>query len=147
MTLDEAIKECEEMTELWKTEGADTFKAEYAQECSEKNRQLAEWLKELRELRAEKVKVVARINLDPEKVAERVMEKLREEYDLQHPAGVFIPGMEKPKSCDECCIRQINLARCQLTGRSTSHYPSGKEIKGIPNFCPLVDTRVKEGEA
>lgn len=55
--------------------------------------------------------------------------------------GVYIKGMKKPKNCDLCPMRQINLARCQLTGRSTSHYTCGRPIQGVPIFCPLEEVK------
>ena len=44
-----------------------------------------------------------------------------------------------PKNCNECPMRQINLARCQKNGRSTSHYPSGKpmDMTRRPRWCPI----------
>ena len=47
--------------------------------------------------------------------------------------------MDMPKCCDECCVRQINLARCQVTGKSTSHHSSGKPMdeRKRPDWCPL----------
>lgn len=47
--------------------------------------------------------------------------------------------MDMPKKCDECIIRQNNLAFCQAARKSTSHYPSGKPIdeRKRPDWCPL----------
>lgn len=59
--------------------------------------------------------------------------------------GVYIKGMEMPRDCDECPMRQINLARCQLTQRSTSHYSNSKPIHGKPKFCPLVEVLTPHG--
>jgi len=36
--------------------------------------------------------------------------------------------MKMPNKCDDCPCRQINLARCQITGKSTSHHPSFKPM-------------------
>ena len=59
--------------------------------------------------------------------------------------SILIPNMTIPKDCDECPFRWPHLAHCSITGKSTSHYPTGKEIKGKPNYCPLVDiVRCKE---
>ena len=49
--------------------------------------------------------------------------------------------IEMPHDCDKCPFRQINLARCQIVGKSTSHYPTGKPIQGRPNWCPLVEVK------
>lgn len=44
-----------------------------------------------------------------------------------------------PKNCDECLIRQSNLAYCLITKKSTSHHPSGKELDQSkrPKWCPI----------
>ena len=49
--------------------------------------------------------------------------------------------MEMPKKCDDCPCRQINLARCQITGKSTSHHPTFKPMDQTkrPKWCPLID--------
>lgn len=59
--------------------------------------------------------------------------------------SILIKGIDMPKDCDECPMRQINLAYCQLMHESTSHYLSGKEIQGRPNFCPLVEIPTPHG--
>lgn len=47
--------------------------------------------------------------------------------------------MDTPKHCDECCVRQINLAWCQAARKSTSHHPCGKPMdeRKRPDWCPL----------
>lgn len=47
--------------------------------------------------------------------------------------------MEMPKNCDQCKIRAINLAWCNIARKSTSHYPSGKPMdeRIRPDWCPL----------
>lgn len=55
--------------------------------------------------------------------------------------SVIIKGILMQKNCDDGCpIRQNNLARCQLTGRSTSHSDAGKPLneKERPSWCPLA---------
>ena len=55
MTLDEAIKHCEEIAEeqekLCKVNDSFNFSQPKWKECAEEHRQLAEWLKELKELK------------------------------------------------------------------------------------------------
>ena len=55
--------------------------------------------------------------------------------------SVLVKGVDMPRRCDECPVRQINLARCQITGKSTSHHPSGQPMnqKSRPSWCPLVE--------
>lgn len=55
--------------------------------------------------------------------------------------SVLIQGMRMPGRCNECPMRQINLARCQVTGKSTSHHPTGKRmLPGVrPSWCPLAE--------
>ena len=55
--------------------------------------------------------------------------------------SILVKGMAMPERCDECPIRQINLARCQVTRKSTSHHPTGKPMnqKERPKWCPLVE--------
>ena len=62
--------------------------------------------------------------------------------------GVYIPKMLMPASCDGCALRQINLARCKLMGRSTSHHPTGKPMDENvrPKWCPLVEVKTPHGE-
>lgn len=47
--------------------------------------------------------------------------------------------LDVPKSCDQCPIRHPGLARCQITGRSTSHTSAGKPMnqKKRPKWCPI----------
>lgn len=47
--------------------------------------------------------------------------------------------MDTPEKCDDCNIRQINLAWCQVARKSTSHHPSGKPMdeRKRPDWCPL----------
>ena len=44
-----------------------------------------------------------------------------------------------PKTCDQCPIRHPGCARCQITGKSTSHTSAGKLIdqKTRPGWCPI----------
>lgn len=62
--------------------------------------------------------------------------------------GVYIHEMEMPARCDECRLRHIGLARCNVTGRSTSHYSSGKPMDQTcrPNWCPLIKVIIKAEE-
>ena len=53
--------------------------------------------------------------------------------------SILIKDMAMPNTCDECPMRQMNLAHCQLTGKSTSHYDNRHEIHGRPNYCPLEE--------
>ena len=48
--------------------------------------------------------------------------------------------MKMPAKCDECCIRALALARCQATGKSTSHHGSGRPMdqNRRPKWCPIV---------
>ena len=54
---------------------------------------------------------------------------------------IAIKGMTMPENCDTCPCRQINLSRCQVLGRSTSHTVAGKPIdeRKRPGWCPLID--------
>lgn len=47
--------------------------------------------------------------------------------------------VDTPEKCDDCNIRQINLAWCQVARKSTSHHPSGKPMdeRKRPDWCPL----------
>ena len=49
--------------------------------------------------------------------------------------------IEMPKNCDCCPCRQMNLARCQIRGKSTSHHPTGKPMNQTIRleWCPLID--------
>ena len=48
--------------------------------------------------------------------------------------------MPMPKKCDDCPCRQINLARCQITGKSTSHSGTRPiDQRQRPSWCPLID--------
>ena len=66
MTLDEAIKHCLEVAEQndaqaekWREEGGEQWgKTTACRECAADHRQLAEWLKELKELRSLKIDYV-----------------------------------------------------------------------------------------
>lgn len=62
--------------------------------------------------------------------------------------GVYIHEMEMPARCDECRLRHIGLARCNVTGRSTSHNGSGKPIDQThrPDWCPLIEVEEVEEE-
>lgn len=55
--------------------------------------------------------------------------------------SVLIQGVDMPRHCDECPMRQFNLAHCQVVGKSTSHHPSGKPMdpESRPSWCPLVE--------
>ncbi len=57
--------------------------------------------------------------------------------------GIYLPDMKMPERCDECQLRHMGMARCQVTGRSTSHYPNGKPMneKKRPDWCPLLEVR------
>lgn len=52
---------------------------------------------------------------------------------------LYIRGFEKPGSCDACPARHCALAHCRIANKSTSHHPSGKQIIGIPKWCPLEE--------
>ena len=64
MTLDEAIKHCEEVAE--KQENKFSISGEFlgnnadCKKCAKEHRQLAEWLKELKELRKNKIGIYGR---------------------------------------------------------------------------------------
>lgn len=55
--------------------------------------------------------------------------------------SILIQGVDMPRHCDECPMRRFNLAMCQVTGKSTSHHPTGKPMKpGVrPKWCPLAE--------
>ena len=59
MTIDEAIKHCEEVAENqeWLSESYDddSMGTKLCKECAAEHRQLAEWLRELRELRRNRI--------------------------------------------------------------------------------------------
>lgn len=50
-----------------------------------------------------------------------------------------IIAVDIPKLCDKCPIRHPGLAKCQMTGRSTSHTSTGKPMdeKKRPGWCPI----------
>lgn len=54
---------------------------------------------------------------------------------------IAIKDMTLPENCDACPCRQINLSRCQIVSKSTSHTTAGKPIdqEKRPNWCPLID--------
>jgi hypothetical protein len=60
--------------------------------------------------------------------------------------AILIKGMEMPENCDDCKLRHIGLARCNVTGNSTSHHPTGVPMnqKERPKWCPLEETEVWE---
>ncbi len=47
--------------------------------------------------------------------------------------------IDMPKNCDECLMRQSNLAYCLIAKKSTSHHPSGKPLDKSkrPKWCPI----------
>lgn len=51
--------------------------------------------------------------------------------------GIIV--VDIPKCCDQCPIRHPGLARCQITGISTSHTSGGKPMdqKKRPKWCPI----------
>lgn len=51
-----------------------------------------------------------------------------------------VVDIKMPTKCDECSIRALALARCQATGRSTSHTNAGKPMNQNkrPSWCPIV---------
>lgn len=55
--------------------------------------------------------------------------------------SVIVKGMSLPERCDKCFIRHPGLARCQIAGRSTSHFNSGKPMDQTkrPKWCPLAE--------
>ena len=61
--------------------------------------------------------------------------------------SVLVMDMEMPNSCDGCRLRAIALARCQITMKSTSHFPTGKPMDQTkrPKWCPLVGIPEKHG--
>ena len=70
MTIDEAIKHCEEIAEEKEGEAQDLayskldwrYEANQCSECAKKNRQLVTWLKELKELRRKDAQIKDAIN-------------------------------------------------------------------------------------
>ena len=54
--------------------------------------------------------------------------------------SILIKGMEMPKNCRACPFEHIAISYCNVIKKSTSHYPSGKEIL-TPRHkdCPLVE--------
>ena len=67
MTIEEAIKHCEEVAEEqeqkykeWKGDYSHLKKIDSCLECASEHRQLAEWLKELKELRKNKIGIYGR---------------------------------------------------------------------------------------
>lgn len=61
MTIDEAIKHCEEVVAKYEKQAANSMSKEgkeYNCECAADHRQLAEWLKELKELKSANVQPI-----------------------------------------------------------------------------------------
>jgi hypothetical protein len=55
MTIDEAIKHCEEVAERLEGKDGYAYTDSTCDECAKEHRQLAEWLRELRELRRNRI--------------------------------------------------------------------------------------------
>ena len=49
--------------------------------------------------------------------------------------GIYIPGMEMPTACYECCMYQADIYYCSAAGRDID-IPYSSE--GRCSFCPLV---------
>ena len=97
MTLDEAIKHCEEVVEDYERhlkvyenmdEDRPLFKEEEneCKECASEHRQLAEWLKELKELRKNRIGIYGRANVVGVGCANCI--HLKTEDYTQRPCGI-----------------------------------------------------------
>lgn len=116
LDIDTAIKHCLEVAEQndiqadkWQEEGGEEWgKTTACRECAAEQRQLAEWLTELKELRenySAQTEVIGFFKSDNKQLDERMKEAKRllkmAVEDINECVDCF-------KSCDECCCDQDN---------------------------------------
>ena len=97
MTIDEAIKHCEEVAkqnetdaEKWQKEGGEQWgKTTVCRECAADYRQLAEWLMELKDLRAEQNDQYTFIRelMDELKESKRLLKAATEDMKILYEVG------------------------------------------------------------
>ena len=113
MTLDEAIKHCEDVAEeqekLCKVNDSFNFSQPKWKECAKEHRQLAEWLKELKELRGQTRWIPASVKglfipgITAEMFRNRCLESIEtlmaegEIYDIEYSPWRIANGMSLPK--------------------------------------------------
>lgn len=116
LTLDDAIKHCLEVaerndtqTEKWQKEGGEQWgKTTVCRECAADHRQLAEWLMELKDLRAEQNDQYTFIRelMDELKEAKRLLKAAVEDMDVT-VAEIYNGGL----IC-ECCKWKSQMGEC-----------------------------------
>lgn len=112
MTLDEAIKHClevaeqnETQAEKWQEEGGEQWgKTTACRECAADHRQLAEWLMELKDLRAEQNDQYVFIH--------ELMSELKEAKRLLKLAVEDFETIESNLEYDEHCVIKTHSIRC-----------------------------------
>jgi hypothetical protein len=97
LTLDKAIKHCLEVAEQW-------GKTTVCRECAADHRQLAEWLMELKDLRAEQN--------DQYTFIRELMDELKEAKRLLKAAVEDFETIESNLEYDEHCVIKTHSIRC-----------------------------------
>ena len=148
MTLEEAIKHCEEQAEILRRTAAQIaraksgfFKYEQYRECARDHDQLAEWLKELKAYREaeEEINKLVYKNIDLSYVQGvttvlNIFQKhLGKRGQNAKPQGEWLENVAFYKGCPEC--------GAYIRSNTSEVYLDPKEL----NFCPCCGTQMKKG--
>lgn len=150
MTLEEAIKHCEEQAEILRQTAAQIARAksgfikyEQCRECARDHDQLAEWLKELKAYR-EAEEEIGRLPLSWEygqavtdvwNIFQKHLGKKEQDniHDVKIERGEWLENVAFYKGCPEC--------GAYVRSNTSEIYLDPKEL----NFCPCCGAQMKKG--